>query len=86
MEEDPRYATLRGEYRKWGWDDIVEEYLDPIETHPCSDDELGIVYDQEQGEHVINYEDRSKTKFYVTRSQSHYDITQYRKKFKCFSE
>ena len=30
MEEDPRYATLRADYRKWGWGDEIDEYLEPL--------------------------------------------------------
>ena len=86
VEEDPRYATLRGEYRKWGWEDVVEEYLEPIDIHPCTDEDLGIKYDNETGEYSVNYDDRSRTKFFEPLEQSIYDITQYRKKFKCLDK
>ena len=86
VEEDPTYATLRGEYRLWGWEGLVEEYNKPLDFHPCTDEELGIEYDASIGEHVVIEEDRSKTRFFMPREQSHYDLTQYRKKFRCLTE
>ena len=75
LEEDPRYATLKAEYRKWGWSDAVEEYLQPLDYHPCTNEDLGIRYDNETEEYVVNYEDRSQTKFFEPLDQSIYDIT-----------
>ena len=46
---------------------LIEEYNKPLDFQPCTDDELGIKYDESIGEYVIDESDRSKTRFFMPR-------------------
>lgn len=47
---DPRYGEMVIEYYGWGYEGELESKKTPIETHSCSDEELGIA---EGGEYPI---------------------------------
>ena len=83
VQEDPTIATLEASYRKWGWSDAIEEYLEPIESHFCTNEELGIKFDSELEEYVIDEENRDGTSFFPPHQQATSDITYYNKKFRC---
>ena len=44
---DPRYGEMIIEYYGWGYEGELESKKTPIETHSCSDEELGIADDVE---------------------------------------
>ena len=92
VEEDPTIVTVDAAYRIWGETDFdFNEYLRPIETRPCTIEELGLeknpLYDEDDPDseevELIISEDRSKTDFYPPKKISEEDLQSYWKKFKC---
>ena len=62
------------------------EYLEPLDSHTCTQEELGIKYDQELDDYVVEEENREGTKFFKPKTDAVGDITYYRRKFRCLEE
>lgn len=68
--EEPRYGELIIEHYGWGYNDTIGSQSRAINYHWCSDYELGLERD---GNNLI----------YDVRESSMWEVTTYRKKFKC---
>lgn len=54
VTEEPRFGELVFEYYGWGNTDEIGLQTGPIETHFCSDEELGLI-DGQEGESTLTY-------------------------------
>ena len=68
--EDARYGTLQIEHYGWGYEGELGSREKSLETHYCSDEELGFV----QG---------PNTQFYDINPLSFEEVQTWKKKFKC---
>ena len=71
--DDPRYGRLVFGYRKWGFTDDGDIYNDQeyINSHYCSQEELGLS------------EDRSQSRFMPINRDHIGNLKAYRKKYQC---
>lgn len=71
MEEDEDYGVMTIEHYGWGYGDTIESIGTPLETHPCTDEELGLV------------EDQSVSPIFPVKPSLVKEVTTWKKKFKC---
>ena len=68
--EDPRYGELIIEHYGWGYEEFIGSKSRVLETHPCSDAELGL-------------KRTDSTLIYPIRESSMGEVKTWKKKFKC---
>ena len=68
--EDPRYGRMLARYYTWGLGDSYQD----IETHVCSDEELGLL------------EDKESSRFFEIYPNNLKDVQTYKKKLYCTDE
>ena len=72
--EDWRYGELVISKFGWGYSGSISEKRVPLETHQCSDQELGLAQD-----------DDGTPQMFPLVEQSRAEVQRYKKKFKCVS-
>ena len=69
--EDPRFGRIFARYSSWGFD---REQFRELETHQCTDEELGFSANQQN------------SRFYPIHEKNIHDVQIYKKKLYCIDE
>ena len=73
ITEDPSYGVVQAKYRSWG-DEIVSKEQAELTTHPCSEQELGLTAQTNEGD------------FWKVNERSRRDVENFKPKFKCIDQ